>query len=829
MGINRPIDITAEQRKTLLALLEKYLPNTAVWVYGSRVQWTARPQSDLDMVVFTSPSQESHVSALREALEEINLPFRGDLFVWDDVPESFRKHIKRDHIVLIATNHSDGSESHLEVADKDHVVFREEMGRKPQVNGEWHKGWCELPFSEAVQLNPTVSINRGTAYPFVDMSAVNVGSRFAYASEQRLFKGGGSRFRNGDTLMARITPCLENGKIARYQAVNSVSVGHGSTEFIVIRGRPKITDNDFAYYLTKWEEVRNYAIGQMTGTSGRQRVPTDALDHLMVSLPPLSDQRTIAHILGTLDDKIELNRRMNETLEAMARELFKSWFVDFDPVHAKATLKRHDPHLSLRLHDSAIVQANDPSRTGITPPSKAQVNDISRSVITPPLKVQADDTFHSGITPPLKVQADDTFHSGITSPLRGSRQDKGASPPASRWGVIKRQYSQKTLQNAKALRQNQTNAEGLLWHYLRNKQLDGHKFRRQHPIDPYIVDFACLPRKLIVELDGGQHASQQAYDKKRDIFLQDKGYRILRFRNNEVFENCFGVLESIYTALHHHPPLEGGSKDASLSGRGSPPPPQPSPAGSVSATPPPGGREWTPERARAYLDIMDDDFMALFPDSFEDSELGKIPKGWEVKTLEENGTIITGKTPSTRNPNFYGDDVPLLKIPDMHGKIYVVETSTMLSREGASSQLTKALPFGSVSVSCIASPGLVVLNHQETHTNQQINSIIPIDKRAGKYLYWTCRILSTEIISGSSGGSIFGNMNKSTFGALQILNPESTVVRMFDILITPIHNQILLNEQQKILLTHIRDILLPKLVSGEIRIHEIEKLKEASI
>ena len=205
--------------------------------------------------------------------------------------------------------------------------------------------------------------------------------------------------------------------------------------------------------------------------------------------------------------------------------------------------------------------------------------------------------------------------------------------------------------------------------------------------------------------------------------------------------------------------------------------------------------------------------MSLFPDSFEDSELGKIPKGWEVKTLEENGTIITGKTPSTRNPNFYGDDVPLLKIPDMRGKIHVVETSTMLSREGASSQPTKALSSGSVSVSCIASPGLVVLNHQETHTNQQINSIIPIDKRAGKYLFWTCRRLSTEIISGSSGGSIFGNMNKSTFGALLILNPESTLVRMFDILITPIHNQILLNEQQKILLTRIRDILLPKLMS----------------
>ena len=89
------------------------------------------------------------------------------------------------------------------------------------------------------------------------------------------------------------------------------------------------------YYLTRWEEVRQYAIGQMTGTSGRQRVPVDSLDHLTVPVPPIPVQRRVAHILGTLDDKIELNRQINETLEQMAHAMFKSWFVDFDPVRAK--------------------------------------------------------------------------------------------------------------------------------------------------------------------------------------------------------------------------------------------------------------------------------------------------------------------------------------------------------------------------------------------------------------------------------------------------------------------------------------------------------------
>ena len=167
------------------------------------------------------------------------------------------------------------------------------------------------------------------------MAAVNGDSRSAHPSEQREFWGSGSKFQSGDTLMARITPCLENGKIARYFAPDVLSEAHGSTEFIIIRGRPSVTDNDFVYYLTRWEEVSNYAIGQMTGTSGRQRVPVESLDHLTVPLPPLPEQRAIAHVLGTLDDRIELNRRINETLEAIARALFKSWFLDFDPVRAK--------------------------------------------------------------------------------------------------------------------------------------------------------------------------------------------------------------------------------------------------------------------------------------------------------------------------------------------------------------------------------------------------------------------------------------------------------------------------------------------------------------
>lgn len=243
--------------------------------------------------------------------------------------------------------------------------------------------WRELSFSEAVLINPAISMKSGQEYWFVDMGALMPGTRHVYPSERRKFSGSGSRFVTGDTLMARITPCLENGKIACYCGPED-EPAHGSTEFIVIRGREGVSDTAFAYYLTKWNGVSGYAISQMTGSSGRQRVPTSAFEHLMVLLPPLPEQRAIAHILGTLDDeitakggeckgmrrildhlisklvsgawsvdegrewlliarrfieplddKIELNRRMNETLEALAQALFKAWFVDFEPVRAK--------------------------------------------------------------------------------------------------------------------------------------------------------------------------------------------------------------------------------------------------------------------------------------------------------------------------------------------------------------------------------------------------------------------------------------------------------------------------------------------------------------
>ena len=416
----------------------------------------------------------------------------------------------------------------------------------------------------------------------------------------------------------------------------------------------------------------------------------------------------------------------------------------------------------------------------------------------------------------------------ITPPLRGSRQDKGASPPSSRWGVINRQYSQQTLQNANALRQNQTNAEGLLWHYLRNKQMDGHKFRRQQPIGPYIVDFACMPRKLIVELDGGQHAKQEAYDEKRDTFLQDKGYRILRFWNNEVFENCFGVLESIYNALHHHPPLEGGSKDASLSERGSPPPHQPSPAGSVSATPPrggsdfhgeamkdefrgntpQGGSEWTPERTRAYLDGMDDDIMSLFPDSFEDSELGKIPKGWEVKSLGDVVELAYGK--ALKADNRRGGNVPVFGSNGQigwHDEKLVERSGIVVGRKG--------------------NPGVVTWVSTDFFPIDTTFYVVPKDGKQN--LHFLFYALKGQDLYSIAADSAVPGLNRNLVYMNKQLVPPDQLVSYFNKYTAILFARRQYSENESRTLVALRDILLPKLISGKVRVTAGDKIAENTI
>jgi len=105
----------------------------------------------------------------------------------------------------------------------------------------------------------------------------------------------------------------------------------------------------------------------------------------------------------------------------------------------------------------------------------------------------------------------------------------------------------------RSLRKNMTDTERVLWQHLRNKQIENFKFRRQHPLGKFIVDFVCLEKCLIIEVDGGQHYEQREYDVARDQFLLSKGYRVMRFWNNEVLQETEAVLEEIRRLLLDDP------------------------------------------------------------------------------------------------------------------------------------------------------------------------------------------------------------------------------------------------------------------------------------
>ena len=121
-------------------------------------------------------------------------------------------------------------------------------------------------------------------------------------------------------------------------------------------------------------------------------------------------------------------------------------------------------------------------------------------------------------------------------------------------------------ERARRLRKNMTDAERRLWQYLRLRQLEGHKFRRQVRIGPYIADFACLKSMLVIEVDGGQHAEARAYDERRDDFMRGQGYRILRFWNNDVLQHADAVLETILLACREREPSPAGGRGR-LAGR----------------------------------------------------------------------------------------------------------------------------------------------------------------------------------------------------------------------------------------------------------------------
>lgn len=195
-----------------------------------------------------------------------------------------------------------------------------------------------------------------------------------------------------------------------------------------------------------------------------------------------------------------------------------------------------------------------------------------------------------------------------------------------------------------------------------------------------------------------------------------------------------------------------------------------------------------------------------------------VPEGWQYKKVSSFGSVITGKTPSTAKSQYYGGEVPFIKIPDMHKGIFPLVTEVTLSLEGANSQKNKFIPKNSIMVSCIATVGLVNISIEDCQTNQQINSIVLADERSLYYLYFAMKDLKSLLDGVGSNGATMTNVNKEKFSNLSILWPDTLLLEKYYEYSKPLFDKILNLSKNINYLTEARDRILPKLMSGEIEV-----------
>ena len=308
------VDIRPDHLRLVRDILRQHVPLAEVWAFGSRAKWLARDTSDLDLCIRDAASLSfEQMGLLREAFEESNLPYKVDVVDWATISASFRKVVERDKVVI----------------------------QKGSVAGEWEEsvlGELIEAGDAHLQTGPFGTALKAAEYSAEGVPLISVGE-----VRQGYFEVSDKTPRVSEETTKRLPKfILEIGDIVfgRKGGIDRNAFVHPQqrgwflgSDGIRLRLSEKFSSLFFSYQMRS-PATRTWLLQNCEGTT-MPSLNQQILGRVPIVIPPLSEQKTIAHILGTLDDKIELNRRMNATLEAMARTLFQSWFVDFDPVRAK--------------------------------------------------------------------------------------------------------------------------------------------------------------------------------------------------------------------------------------------------------------------------------------------------------------------------------------------------------------------------------------------------------------------------------------------------------------------------------------------------------------
>ncbi len=307
MGIK--IDISKKDYKTLDALFQRHLPNTTIWAFGSRVKFTAKPNSDLDLVAFVDDDQIAQFNRLKEALEESDLPFSVDLHNWEELPEAFHQNIKEQYVAIQEEKKSDLPDGWKTYKLKN-ISLKIGSGATPRGG------------KEAYLDNGEYSLIRSQNVHDFKFSKTGL----AFINEEQANKLKNVTVEENDVLLN-----ITGDSVARVcQVPSDVVPARVNQHVAIIRTNADILDQTYLKYYLLQPNIKSYLLALSSTGATRKALTKSMIEGLELKLPSIVTQRQIAAILSTLDDKIELNLQMNETLEKMAQAIFKEWFVDFN-------------------------------------------------------------------------------------------------------------------------------------------------------------------------------------------------------------------------------------------------------------------------------------------------------------------------------------------------------------------------------------------------------------------------------------------------------------------------------------------------------------------
>lgn len=340
-----PVDIRPDHLRIVRNVLREYLPpNVNAWVFGSRANWTATDSSDLDLALKgDSRLGRKTMGALEDAFEDSSLPYTVDVIDLNRISDSFRRIVEAQRVPFpVAQDSGEARISRRRVHTSD--VATATIEQKPSRNGASSRKTSAPSEWQVVNLGVYVVINDRSystkeAWPFINyLDTGNISENHIAeiqkidVNKHKIPSRARRKVQPGDIVYSMVRPNQKHFGLLKKIPENFLV----STGFAVLRGKDNLADTDFLYWFLAQDHIVEYlhSIAENSTSTYPAIRPSD-LERISLSLPPLPEQRAIAHVLGTLNDKIELNRQMNKTFEEMARALFKSWFVDFDPVRAK--------------------------------------------------------------------------------------------------------------------------------------------------------------------------------------------------------------------------------------------------------------------------------------------------------------------------------------------------------------------------------------------------------------------------------------------------------------------------------------------------------------